>query len=85
MSDLDSLLTDASRLPVADRLELIEALWETVPEDALPSLSEDWMAEIQRRSAAFDAGTADTIPWNAVRADAMQRLRERIRGSEGAG
>jgi len=85
MSDLDSLLTDASRLPVADRLELIEALWETVPEDALPSLSEDWMAEIHRRSAAFDAGTADTIPWNAVRADAMQRLRERIRGSEGAG
>ena len=26
MSDLNSLLTDASQLPVADRLELIEAL-----------------------------------------------------------
>jgi putative addiction module component (TIGR02574 family) len=77
MSDLNSLLTDASQLPLADRLELIEALWDTVPENALPPLSDQWKAEIHRRSAAFEAGTAKTIPWNAVRADAMQRLQAR--------
>ena len=55
MSDLNSLLTDASQLPLADRLELIEALWDTVPEDALPPLSDAWKAEIHRRSAAFEA------------------------------
>jgi putative addiction module component (TIGR02574 family) len=78
MSDLNSLLTDASQLPLADRLELIEALWDTVPEDALPPLSDAWKAEIHRRSAAFEAGTAETIPWSAVRADAMQRLQARV-------
>ena len=85
MSDLNSLLTDASQLPVADRLELIEALWDTVPEDALPPLSSEWMAEIHRRSAAFEAGTAKTIPWDTIRADALQRLQGRGGGNGDAG
>ncbi len=85
MSDLNSLLTDASQLPVADRLELIEALWDTVPEDALPPLSSEWMAEIHRRSAAFEAGTAKTIPWDTVRADALQRLQGRGGGNGDGG
>jgi putative addiction module component (TIGR02574 family) len=78
MSDLNSLLTDASQLPLAERLELIEALWDTVPEDALPPLSDAWKAEIRRRSAAFEAGTAQTIPWDTIRADALQRLQARV-------
>ena len=36
MSDYDTLLSDASQLPLDARLQLIEALWDTVPEDALP-------------------------------------------------
>ena len=78
MSDLNSLLTDASQLPLAERLELIEALWDTVPEDALPPLSDAWKAEIRRRSAAFEAGTAQPIPWDTIRADALQRLQARV-------
>lgn len=75
MSTIDALLADAAQLPVADRLELIDALWDTLPEEALPPLSEEWMAEIQRRSDELDAGTATTVPWEVVQSEALARLR----------
>ncbi len=74
MPDFESILADASQLPVTDRVQLIEALWETVPEHALPPLSSEWLAEIARRSLAFDAGTREAIPWAQVKEDADRRL-----------
>ena len=73
MPEYEALFADASRLPVAERIQLIEALWDTVPEDALPPLSDEWIAEIQRRSAEFDAGLVEAVPWEEVRADALRR------------
>jgi putative addiction module component (TIGR02574 family) len=73
MSDYESLLADASRLPLGARIQLIEALWDTVPEESLPPLSDEWICEIVRRSAEYDAGLAQPIPWELVRADAMRR------------
>ena len=83
MINLNTLLTDATQLPVAERIELIEALWETVPEDALPPLSDEWMAEIERRSAEFEAGQAKTISWETVRAEALERLHKKTRNNQG--
>jgi putative addiction module component (TIGR02574 family) len=73
MSTIDALLADAAQLPVADRLELIDALWDTFPDDALPPVSDEWIAEIRRRSAELSAGTAKTIPWEVVRREALVR------------
>jgi len=56
MSSYETLLADASRLPVTDRIQLIEALWDTLPADRLPPLTDEWIAEIQRRSAEYDSG-----------------------------
>ncbi len=56
MSDYDMLLADAAQLPVDARIQLIDALWDTLPEDAVPPLSNEWLAEIKRRSAEYDAG-----------------------------
>jgi len=33
------------------------------------------MAEIQRRSAEYDAGAAETVPWEQVKAEALRRAR----------
>lgn len=74
MTKYDALLADATELPVADRIELIEALWDTVPAGSQPPLSREWMNEIERRSAEYDSGTAVTVPWDVIRADAMTRL-----------
>ena len=75
MSDYESLLADASQLPVDARIQLIEALWDTVPEDALPALSDEWLAEIQRRSAEYDAGLVQPIPWEQIRTEALRRIK----------
>ena len=74
MSSYQSLFADASQLPVGQRIQLIEALWDTLPEDAPPPLSDEWLAEIERRSAEFDAGSVEPVPWEQVRADALNRL-----------
>lgn len=38
-----------------------------------PDIEEAWLREIDRRTAALDAGIAETVPWETVRA----RLRAR--------
>jgi len=73
MLDYETVLAEASRLPVVDRVQLIEALWETLPPDSLPPLSDEWVAEIQRRSAEYDSGSVQTVPWEQIRADALRR------------
>ncbi|NQT16853.1 MAG: addiction module protein [Planctomycetes bacterium] len=74
MAKYESLLANAAQLPVADRIQLIEALWDTVPENSLPPLSDEWLAEIERRSAEYDSGSVATVPWEEIRADALRRL-----------
>ena len=73
MLDYESLLAGASRLPIPDRLQLIEALWETVPANSLPPLSEEWLTEVRRRSAEYDAGDVTRTSWSEIRTDALRR------------
>lgn len=74
MTKYDSLLADATQLPIADRIELIEALWESVPEGSQPPLPEEWLAEISRRSADYDSGKVETVSWDTIKAEAPLRL-----------
>ncbi len=74
MFSYESLLADASRLPVVDRIQLIEALWDTVPADSLPPLTDEWREEIKRRSAEYESGSVQTVPWEQIRADALRRV-----------
>jgi putative addiction module component (TIGR02574 family) len=70
MTTYQSILAQASELPVEERIKLIDALYETVPQ---PPLDEEWLAEIERRSAEYDAGQVKGIPWEEVRANAFRR------------
>jgi putative addiction module component (TIGR02574 family) len=73
MPDYETVLAEARRLPLVERVQLIEALWDTLPADSLPPLTDEWLAEIKRRSAEYDSGLIDTVPWEQVRADALRR------------
>jgi putative addiction module component (TIGR02574 family) len=75
MANYDALLSDASQLPLDARIQLIEALWDTLPEDAVPALSDEWLAEINRRSDEYDTGKVQTIPWEQIRTEALGRLK----------
>lgn len=74
MSDYQTVRTAAAALPVADRLRLIDDLAASVPDDHPPTLSDEWLAEIERRSAEIDAGNVTTDSWQEVR----QRLLHRV-------
>ncbi len=61
-------------LSVAERLDLISVLWDSIP-DSLEELPiPEWhREELERRLAAADADPGGAIPWEEVR----QRLRKK--------
>ena len=78
MPTYENVLADATRLQIADRIQLIDAIWDTLPADSFPPLSDEWGAEIQRRSAEYDSGLLVTVSWEQVRAEALRRVGVKI-------
>ncbi|HEX4961096.1 MAG TPA: addiction module protein [Thermoanaerobaculia bacterium] len=64
-----SLLAEAAKLSVPDRIELAEAIWDTVASDpqAVP-LPESHRAELDRRLQDLDDDPDAGSPWEDVRA-----------------
>ena len=64
--DLDAL----KRLPVAERLQLVEDLWDSIAVDTpaadLP-LSQELVAELERRVKDLDQGRERSFSWEEVR------------------
>ena len=62
-------IADLKNLPVAERLKVIEDLWDSIEAEgtqALPLL--DWQQdEIDQRLEALDAGISTGAPWSEVR------------------
>lgn len=75
MTTYDAVLSAAAQLPQVDRLRLIDALWDTVPDDAEIPLSEEWLAEIDKRVDEMERGEGRTYSWPEVRDAALARLR----------
>ena len=69
--DLDHL----RQLPVAERLQLVEDLWDTIaeeaPDDAVP-LSPELAAELDRRLREHEDNPSAARPWADVRADILK-------------
>jgi putative addiction module component (TIGR02574 family) len=54
------------RLSPQQRIELIDLIWDSLPED-VPFLPPDWhVRELERRIAAADADPTAAEPWEAV-------------------
>jgi putative addiction module component (TIGR02574 family) len=76
MVDFNSVLRDAQQLSEDERLLLCDMLRDSVPnQDDLP-LHEEWDAELERRSAAIDDGSAVLTPWEKIYSDAMKRIEQ---------
>jgi len=71
----DELLSAANHLPAIERLRLSELLRETVPPEDWPPLSDEWLAEIDRRSAEYDAGRMPAAPWSEVKSRTRTQAR----------
>lgn len=64
---LDAILN----LPIEDRLDLVEAIWDSLADTEIPAttfaLDPDQRAELERRLAAHLADPDTSIPWEEVR------------------
>jgi putative addiction module component (TIGR02574 family) len=62
-TDLATLGLD--KLSVQERLDLIETLWDSLPDQLDQSMLPDWhLAEIAKRRA--NAGSGDAKPWRGI-------------------
>ena len=68
------LLAEALKLSPDDRLQLIEALWDTLSEEDFPLTPEE-RALLDARLADLEANPGDQSPWSEVRIRLEQRPR----------
>ena len=68
-----TLFARASQLTVADRVELIGALWDTIDAEALPVTPRE-AALVAERIAEADADPGAVVPWDEVRASMRRRV-----------
>ena len=73
MTTIQEILDAAQTLPSAERAQLIHALWQSVSPDDWTPPSDEWIAETQRRSEAYNAGQMTVSPWSDVRQRARRK------------
>jgi putative addiction module component (TIGR02574 family) len=54
-------------LPDGDRLEFVEAMLASLPDENRPPFDESWREFIQRRSAELRSGKVTPVPWAQVK------------------
>ena len=59
--NLDQTITDLSALPVGDRLRVVHAIWDTLPDDVDLSTTPGQQVELDRRLAAHRADPSTAI------------------------
>jgi len=68
------LLAEALKLSPSDRLQLIEALWDTLSEEDVPLTAEE-RALLDARLSDLETNPGDQSPWSDVKARLEQRRR----------
>jgi putative addiction module component (TIGR02574 family) len=66
---------DFSKLSVAERIQLAEDLWDSIPESADIPLTDAQRAELDRRLDDLEQHPDSGEPWEAVRARLYGRLK----------
>ncbi len=70
MTTSERIISEAITLPVSDRLEVIEQLWDSLADTPeAVELTDDQRRELAQRIAEMDANPDDGVPWEQVRAE----------------
>ena len=73
---MNAALKILQQLPVVERLQAVEDLWDSIAEDSQQPLvlSAEQRAELDRRLDDLEANPQDSLPWEKVRARIMAEL-----------
>jgi putative addiction module component (TIGR02574 family) len=69
---MSDLTPELARLSPRQRLDLIEALWESLDDEDVP-VTEAQRAELDRRIAEFEQDQEQSISWDQLSAELRQR------------
>jgi putative addiction module component (TIGR02574 family) len=73
--DVEHAIAQIRSLPVQDRLRVMEAVWDSLPEPSQSiGVSGEQAAELSRRLDALEADPDDVLTWDEV----LGRLRGRL-------
>jgi len=74
--DLSTTLAEISALSIDERVRLVEAIWDSIAvEPGQPQLTAAQQRELERRLAAHVACPEEVVPWEEVKAQAIDRTR----------
>ena len=73
--DVSQTLSELTALPVADRLRVVESLWDSIESDTPVSLLPEERAELDRCVRAHETNPDELLSWDQV----LDRLRTRNR------
>jgi len=65
---VSTAIQDLRQLPVSERIQLVEDLWDTIAEDSpVIGLTPEHIAELDRRLDALEAQPTAGTPWEIAR------------------
>ena len=65
---MSAAIQDLKRLPLSERIQLVEDLWDSIAEDSpAMGLTPEHIAELDRRLDALEAQPKGGTPWEIVR------------------
>ena len=67
MADKQNVIAEALRLSEPERLEVAEAVYQSLEGPPDPDAAQAWSAEIERRVQDIDAGRVRLVPWSEAR------------------
>ena len=71
---MNSLTPNFRTLSIAERIQLVEDIWDSIATDAESmALTIAQREELRRRVAAHEADPSSAVPWDTVRAELFQR------------
>ena len=69
---MSNLQNEINSLSAAEKLELLDVLWESLESD-LPALTKEQRAELDDRVARYERDPSDVVSWEQVKADLFRR------------
>ena len=76
-ADRNSLREAAMKLPSRERARLASELIASLDGEEEEAVEAAWAAEIEKRAAEVESGTAKLVPWDTVDAEARDLIRRR--------
>ena len=74
--DVAATLSEARNLSIDDRLRLVEGIWDSIFADTADrEATPAERALIEQRLAAYLARPDEAVPWEQVKAEALERAR----------